>query len=121
MEAAGKRGVKIRFLLEEKGIKLSEASTLERLRAIPNLTFRVLPYARVSGGIIHAKYLVVDGKQAYRYDAHGRRAMSWTAADGGLELLEIPQLRSRVTGQLSAGEATRVQLCRSVEVAWPIR
>ncbi|MGY2275474.1 MULTISPECIES: phospholipase D-like domain-containing protein [Pseudomonas] len=65
LEAAGKRGVKIRFLLEEKGIRLSEASTLERLRKIPNLTFRVLPYARVSGGIIHAKYLVVDGKQAF--------------------------------------------------------
>jgi ABC-2 type transport system ATP-binding protein len=30
-----------------------------------------------------------------------------------LELLEIPQLRSRVTGQLSAGEATRVQLCKA--------
>jgi len=65
LEAAGKRGVKIRFLLEEKGLKLSEASTLERLRAIPNLTFRVLPYAKLSGGIIHAKYMVVDGKQAF--------------------------------------------------------
>jgi phosphatidylserine/phosphatidylglycerophosphate/cardiolipin synthase-like enzyme len=65
LEAAGKRGVKIRFLLEEKGLKLSDPATLERLRAIPNLTFRVLPYARVSGGIIHAKYVVVDGKQAF--------------------------------------------------------
>ncbi|MFL9849155.1 phospholipase D-like domain-containing protein [Pseudomonas chlororaphis] len=65
LEAAGKRGVKIRFLLEEKGLKLSDPATLERLRAIPNLTFRVLPYARVSGGIIHAKYMVVDGKQAF--------------------------------------------------------
>ncbi|MGA9704528.1 phospholipase D-like domain-containing protein [Pseudomonas sp.] len=65
LEAAGKRGVKIRFLLEEKGLKLSEPATLERLRAIPNLTFRVVPYARVSGGIIHAKYMVVDGKQAF--------------------------------------------------------
>jgi phosphatidylserine/phosphatidylglycerophosphate/cardiolipin synthase-like enzyme len=65
LEAAGKRGVKIRFLLEEKGLKLSEPATLERLRAIPNLTFRVLPYARLSGGIIHAKYMVVDGKQAF--------------------------------------------------------
>ena len=62
LEAAGKRGVKIRFLLEEKGIRLSEASTLERLRAIPNLTLRVLPYAQLSGGIIHAKYMVVDGQ-----------------------------------------------------------
>ncbi|AJO78649.1 phospholipase D-like domain-containing protein [Pseudomonas sp. MRSN 12121] len=65
LEAAGKRGVQIRFLLEEKGLKLSEPATLERLRAIPNLTLRVLPYARVGGGIIHAKYLVVDGKQAF--------------------------------------------------------
>ena len=30
-----------------------------------------------------------------------------------LELLEIPHLRTRVTGQLSAGEATRVQLCKA--------
>lgn len=65
LEAAGKRGVKIRFLLEEKGIRLSEASTLERLRAIPNLTLRVLPYGQLSGGIIHAKYMVVDGQQAF--------------------------------------------------------
>lgn len=65
LEAAGKRGVKIRFLMEEKGIKLSEGSTLERLRAIPNLTFRVMPYGQVSGGIIHAKYMIVDGRQAF--------------------------------------------------------
>lgn len=30
-----------------------------------------------------------------------------------LEHLEIPHLRKRVTGQLSAGEATRVQLCKA--------
>ncbi len=65
LEAAGKRGVKIRFLLEEKGIKLSDAATLERLRAIPNLTFRVLPFGQLSGGIIHAKYMVVDASQAF--------------------------------------------------------
>jgi len=65
LEAAGKRGVKIRFLLEEKGLKLSDAATLERLRAVPNLTFRVLPFGQLSGGIIHAKYMVVDGKQAF--------------------------------------------------------
>ncbi|MCS3420528.1 phosphatidylserine/phosphatidylglycerophosphate/cardiolipin synthase-like enzyme [Pseudomonas sp. BIGb0450] len=65
LEAAGKRGVKIRFLLEEKGVRLSEASTLERLKAIPNLTFRILPFGKLSGGIIHAKYMVVDGKQAF--------------------------------------------------------
>lgn len=65
LEAAGKRGVKIRFLLEEKGIKLSDAATLERLRAIPNLTLRVLPFGQLSGGIIHAKYMVVDASQVF--------------------------------------------------------
>ncbi|RMP69790.1 Phospholipase D protein, partial [Pseudomonas syringae pv. atrofaciens] len=49
LTAAGQRGVKIRFLLEEKGLKLSDPQTLERLRAIPNLTLRVLPYAKLTG------------------------------------------------------------------------
>ncbi|MCI3943812.1 phospholipase [Pseudomonas syringae] len=66
LQAAGQRGVQIRFLLEEKGLKMSDPKTLERLRAIPNLTLRVLPYARLTGnGIIHAKFFVVDGKQAF--------------------------------------------------------
>ncbi|EGH34513.1 phospholipase D/transphosphatidylase, partial [Pseudomonas syringae pv. japonica str. M301072] len=66
LTAAGQRGVRIRFLLEEKGLKLSDPQTLERLRAIPNLTLRVLPYAKLTGsGIIHAKFLVVDGRQAF--------------------------------------------------------
>lgn len=31
-----------------------------------------------------------------------------------LELMEIPHLRDRVTGQLSAGESTRVNLCKAL-------
>ena len=41
LEAAGKRGVKIRFLLDQKGVGLSEQPSIERLKAIPNLEFRV--------------------------------------------------------------------------------
>jgi phosphatidylserine/phosphatidylglycerophosphate/cardiolipin synthase-like enzyme len=66
LEAAGKRGVKIRFLLDQKGVGLSEASTLERIKAIPNLEFRVLDYNKLTGnGIIHAKYLIVDRATAF--------------------------------------------------------
>ncbi|MBA1231974.1 phospholipase [Pseudomonas viridiflava] len=66
LRAAGQRGVQIRFLLEEKGLKLSDPKTLEQLRAIPNLTLQVLPYAKLTGnGIIHAKFFVVDGQQAF--------------------------------------------------------
>jgi phosphatidylserine/phosphatidylglycerophosphate/cardiolipin synthase-like enzyme len=66
LEAAGRRGVKIRFLLDKKGVNLSDAATLDRLRAIPNLELRILDYSQITGnGIIHAKYALVDGKVAF--------------------------------------------------------
>ncbi|CAI1000199.1 phospholipase D-like domain-containing protein [Serratia proteamaculans] len=65
LKAAGERGVKIRFLMEEKGISISTPETLEQLKAIPNLELRIIPYQRLSGGILHAKYLLVDGEQAF--------------------------------------------------------
>lgn len=66
LEAAGRRGVKIRFLLDVKGIGLSEAATVERLRAIPNLEMRHIDFSkRSANGIVHAKYLVVDRKSAF--------------------------------------------------------
>lgn len=61
----GRRGVKIRFLMEEKGVGLSTPETLTALKAIPNLELRVIPFHRLTGGIVHAKYLLVDGKEAF--------------------------------------------------------
>jgi phosphatidylserine/phosphatidylglycerophosphate/cardiolipin synthase-like enzyme len=66
LEAAGRRGVHIRFLMEEKGKPISDPATIARLQRIPHLEFRFLEYARLSdNGIIHAKYFVVDGKSAF--------------------------------------------------------
>jgi phosphatidylserine/phosphatidylglycerophosphate/cardiolipin synthase-like enzyme len=66
LAAAGKRGVKIRFLLDQKGVGLSEAPSIEELKRIPNLELRIIDYSKVSAnGIIHAKYLAVDGRAAY--------------------------------------------------------
>jgi phosphatidylserine/phosphatidylglycerophosphate/cardiolipin synthase-like enzyme len=66
LAAAGQRGVKIRFLLDKKGVNLSDAATLDRLRAIPNLELRILDFSRLTGnGIIHAKYVIADGKRAF--------------------------------------------------------
>jgi phosphatidylserine/phosphatidylglycerophosphate/cardiolipin synthase-like enzyme len=66
LAAAGRRGVRIRFLLDRKGIALSDPALLERLRAVPNLELRILDYGRLTGtGIVHAKYLAVDGKAAF--------------------------------------------------------
>jgi len=66
LTAAGQRGVKIRFLLDQKGVGLSEASTVAQIKAIPNLELRIIDFNKVTGnGIVHAKYLAVDGKVAY--------------------------------------------------------
>lgn len=66
LAAAGQRGVKIRFLLDKKGVGLSEPATLAQLRQIPNLELRILDYSKLTGnGIIHAKYLAVDRKAAF--------------------------------------------------------
>jgi phosphatidylserine/phosphatidylglycerophosphate/cardiolipin synthase-like enzyme len=66
LEQAGSRGVKIRFLLEESMLRASYTDTITRLAKIKNMQLRMLKFGQVStGGIIHAKYFVVDGKSAY--------------------------------------------------------
>lgn len=66
LTAAGQRGIKIRFLLDQKGVGLSEASTIAQLKAIPNLELRIIDFNKLTGnGIVHAKYLAVDGQTAY--------------------------------------------------------
>ncbi|MCW6015499.1 FAM83 family protein, partial [Serratia marcescens] len=97
LKAAGERGVKIRFLMEEKGIRNSTAETLEQLKAIPNLELRIIPYQKLSGGILHAKYLLVDGEQAFV----GSQNFDWRA----LEHIHETGLRisdARVVGQIQA-------------------
>jgi phosphatidylserine/phosphatidylglycerophosphate/cardiolipin synthase-like enzyme len=66
LASAGERGVKIRFLMEEKGKSASDMPTIERLKKIPNLDFRFIEFGKLRGqGIIHAKYIVVDKAVAY--------------------------------------------------------
>ena len=78
LEAAGARGVHIRFLMEKRGERMSDAPTLDRLRRIPNLEFRELAYSDVSGdGIIHAKFFVVDSRSAFV----GSQNFDWRALE----------------------------------------
>ena len=66
LEAAGRRGVQIRFLLDAKGVNLSEPATIAQLKAIPNLELRIIDFNKLTGnGILHAKYMVVDRASAY--------------------------------------------------------
>lgn len=83
LSAAGRRGVKIRFLLEQKGIALSDPALIAQLRHIPNLELRIIDFAKLPGhGIQHAKYIVIDNSMAYV----GSQNFDWRSFEHILEL-----------------------------------
>ncbi len=66
IERAGKRGVKVRFLVEQKMIRASDPDTLLKLQLMDNVELRILDFSKMgTDGIQHAKYFVVDGTTAY--------------------------------------------------------
>lgn len=66
IERAGERGVKTRFMLEEKMLRASSPETIERLKKVKGLELRMFPFGKLSpDAITHAKYFVADGNVAY--------------------------------------------------------
>lgn len=71
LEKAARRGVAVRVLVDSKMKKQSQP-TLDRLAGWPNTQVRVLDWsklptgnARPPGGIIHAKFWIIDGKLSF--------------------------------------------------------
>lgn len=64
VEAAAKRGVKVRFLSENNFYK-TYPQTLDRLKAAPGIEVRLYDVKSIMGGVLHAKYFLVDGQEAY--------------------------------------------------------
>jgi phosphatidylserine/phosphatidylglycerophosphate/cardiolipin synthase-like enzyme len=87
MEAAAARGVRVRLLAEEKFYK-TYPETLERLAARPGIALRRWDASKSLGGILHAKYFVVDGREAF----FGSQNFDWRA----LEHIQELGLRVRV-------------------------
>jgi len=95
LEKAGTRGVKVRFLLSSKMLDQDPAS-VARLRRIPGAEVRSFDLAGVSKGILHAKYFVVDGREAFL----GSQNFDWRALEHIHELgvrTAEPVLVSRLT------------------------
>lgn len=62
IEAAASRGVSVRFLADEKFYG-TYPETLDRLARIAGVDVRRLDLSDVTGGVLHAKYMVVDGER----------------------------------------------------------
>jgi len=63
LEAAVARGVRVRFLAEVTFVR-EYADTLDRLQRA-GAQIRTLDLSGPTGGILHAKYFIVDGRDAY--------------------------------------------------------
>jgi len=64
VESAATRGVKVRWLGEEKFYK-TYPETMDRLGKSPGVQVRRFDVAHVMGGVLHAKYFLVDGQELY--------------------------------------------------------
>ena len=95
LEQAGARGVKIRFLLSSKMLDQDPVS-VARIRRIPGAEVRSFDLAGVSKGILHAKYFVVDGAEAFL----GSQNFDWRALEH-IHELGVRTTDARLVSRLS--------------------
>lgn len=89
---AAARGVRVRLLVDD-GFARHEGATLERLQATGKLQIRRFDMHARAGGILHAKYFVVDGSDAYL----GSQNFDWRS------LTHIQELGVRLRSTVMAG------------------
>ncbi|HET9238097.1 MAG TPA: phospholipase D-like domain-containing protein [Oligoflexus sp.] len=85
MEAATQRGIRIRFLVDEAFVKRYPDDTGKAVEAIKkwtNTEVRITNRWAKTGGIQHAKYFIVDGRDAFL----GSQNFDWRALDHIKEL-----------------------------------
>jgi phosphatidylserine/phosphatidylglycerophosphate/cardiolipin synthase-like enzyme len=83
---AAARGVKVRLLLD-RGMHRTYPRPADSLGTLPNVSFRVVDYRRLAGGVQHAKFMIVDDREAWL----GSQNLDWRA------LSHIHELGARVT------------------------
>lgn len=83
---AAARGVQVRLLLDA-GMHRTYPQPADSLAGLPNVSVRFVDYRRLAGGVQHAKFMLVDGTQAWL----GSQNLDWRA------LSHIHELGARVT------------------------
>jgi phosphatidylserine/phosphatidylglycerophosphate/cardiolipin synthase-like enzyme len=115
VQAAGARGVKVRFLAD-KIFAAKEKETLDRLAKLKGVELRIYDVKSKMGGILHAKYFIVDGREVYL----GSQNFDWKSLEHIQELgvrMRAPAMAASFTDvfetdwQLAGGaaDATRTR------------
>ena len=116
IEAAADRGVNVRFLAEDKFYK-TYPQTLDRLAGRTGIQVRRYRVAELMGGVLHAKYFIADGREAFL----GSQNFDWRSLEHIQELGVELRVRSVVnalsdvfeTDWALAGGASRERRVRS--------
>ena len=94
---AAARGVKVRLLLDA-GFYRTYPMPADSLDALPNVELRRVDYRRLAGGVQHAKFMIVDGRDAWL----GSQNMDWRA------MTQIHELGMRATDETLAAAVSAV-------------
>ena len=73
-KSAAGRGVVVRIMIDGKFFERYKESAND-FENIPNITIKKIPFDKISGGIMHAKYFVVDGEDLFL----GSQNFDWRA------------------------------------------
>jgi len=97
LKTAASRGVVIRIIADAK-MAGTYPETLEELNRLPNISVRRISYFDKLGGVMHAKYFVVDSKELFV----GSQNMDWRA------LQHIHELGVRISNEKLAKLTERI-------------
>jgi phosphatidylserine/phosphatidylglycerophosphate/cardiolipin synthase-like enzyme len=64
IEQAAQRGVRVRILGDARFYR-TYPETFDRLSQSKNITTRIIDYTKLAGGVQHAKYFIVDGREVF--------------------------------------------------------
>ena len=108
IEKAGERGVKVR-VLADAGFYRTYPASLDRLSTAPGVRVRLIDFRAVAGGPMHAKYFVVDRREAFV----GSQNFDWRALEHIHEMglrISIPAYARRLERIFAADWKTATPL-----------
>ena len=121
---AAARGVQVRLLLDA-AMSRTYPQPADSIALLPNVAFRVVDYRKLAGGVQHAKFMLVDGGDAWI----GSQNLDWRAMTQIHELgirVREPQLAAAIgavfASDWAAGDTTQpFAVGPTIAQAWPVR
>jgi phosphatidylserine/phosphatidylglycerophosphate/cardiolipin synthase-like enzyme len=125
IEAAAARGVEVRLIVDTKLLK-GNREVPDRLEALEGIEVRRYKVGKLMGGVQHAKYMVIDGREAFL----GSQNLDWRSLEHVQELgarVDAPPVVAALAALFEldwalAGGADPVETLEASRVgaAWPV-